>query len=230
VLSQRFAYLVVETDGVGTWTIVDFGPGLSVINNLSDLGNVPAAVANLGLGTVALRNVGDFTAAANNLSELTDKAAARNNLALGPLATQNTITYSYLDPSMIATATDVANATPNKLIPANIVLGVHATVVLPFPASPYNTNWDFSTFTNGTYDHNAVSTITASNIPPGQTGFIIFHNTTSGGYLAINTVWPTQFKFVDSTNTISNTPGTRDLLEYWCESNSLIHCKITKGI
>ena len=226
VMVMRFAYLLLETDGVSDWTIVDRGPALSVSNNLSDLANVSAAINTLGIGTAALHNVIDFMVAANNLSELTNKAAARTKLALGPLAIQNTVLYAYLDSSMIATAADVANAVPNKIIPANVVLGARAPVAFAFAT---NINWDFNTFVNAEYSHNAPTTITASNVTPGQVGFIIFTNTKVGGYTP-HVTWPVAFDFINAVTTLSPGYNQQDMLEYWTETTALIRCRLTRVI
>jgi hypothetical protein len=226
---SRFAYIVLETDGVSNWTIVESGPNLRIPNNLSDLSNIVTARTNLGLGTAAVHNIADFLQSSNNLSELVPSASiARANLALGALAVLNTVLYSNLDPTMIATAADVASGTPNKLVPANLVSTSKAPVAFP-PLAGGSAAWNFGTFVNATCGHTASTTISASNISPGQVGFIIFNNAKTGGYSPAMT-WPSSFNFMSTTTTLSATFGAIDMLEYFAQSASIIHCRLTKAI
>jgi hypothetical protein len=237
-LVSKYSYLIVETDGVSNWTVVDFGPNLLVSNNLSDLTNTGVARGNLGLGTAAVHNIGDFMIATNNLSELTNPgssiATARVNLGLGVLSTVPSVLYSYLDPSMIATSADVASGTPNKLVPSNVVLGSRAPVNIPY-GSPSIIGWDFSTFVNGLWYIPSTATTpmtlpVPTNVKPGQTGFIIIRNQ---GAASKTVNWPQPiFNLVPSTATSSSFAASpaANLFEYWTESTTSIRIRVTLAI
>jgi hypothetical protein len=226
-LAARFGYVNLETDGVSNWTIVEAGPSLVSSNNLSELSNPATARSNLGLGTASTYAVTDFLWPVNNLSDLPNKTTARGNLGLGGLAVLNSVLYGNLDPSMIATSADVANATPNKLVPSNVVLGSKTPVIIPWAAS---VTWDFNTFINGLYTLTGGNTtsITVANPKPGQTGFIIIRNNpvTPAHTLA----FPSIVNFVTSTSTISPSVNTANLFEYWIESVTVIRARLTANI
>ena len=230
-LVSRFSYLILETDGISNWAIVDLGPNLLVSNNLSDLSNAGVARGNLGLGSAAVHNITDFMMAVNNLSELINVATARVNLGLGVLATVPTVLFNYLDPSIIATSADVANATPGKLVPSNVVLAPRAPVIIPF--SQANGLWDFSTFVNGiwtigTSTASPFITINPTNIKPGQGGFIVIHN----GAGAQRTVqWPSAFNPLPPTGATSAIAlNSAALFEYWTENSTLVRIRVTLNI
>jgi hypothetical protein len=220
-LVSRFSHIIVESDGVSNWTIVDVGPSLLTANNLSDLPNVSTARGNLGLGTAAVHNITEFMVAANNLSEITvpNKPIARSNLGLGGLAVLNTVLYSNLDPAAIATLAQLLSGATGKLISSDVFWSSRVPVNL----GTTSTNWDFNTFINGIYGPlSAIATVTASGLKAGQSGFI-----TLLGVRAIT--FPSTFRFI-TTPTGVGSNGTNSFLEYWIESTSMVRARLTNTI
>ena len=233
-LISRFSYITLESDGVSNWTIVELGPSLVSSNNLADLSSVSTARGNLGLGTAAVHEITDFLLPSQNLNDVLNKATARSNLGLGALALLNAVVYSNLDPSIIATSDDIANATPNKLVPANVVLGSRTPVTIPFTQT--GGTWDFSTFLNGLWNipngtpSSPSITLVPTNVKAGQQGFIIIKNQSTAGARTVQ--WPQPiFNLVPSTATSTSFPlNSANLFEYWAESTTLVRVRVTPSI
>jgi hypothetical protein len=218
-LVSRFSHIVLESDGVSNWTIVDAGPSLLTANNLADLPNVSMARGNLGLGTAAVHNITEFMVATNNLSELPSKPIARSNLGLGALALLSTVLYSNLDPAAIATLSQLLTNTPGKLLSTDTLWSSRVPVNL----GSASTNWDFNTFINGIYGPLSGSvTVTASNPKAGQSGFI-----TLTGVRPIT--FPGIFKFIGSPVNVG-AAGSNSFLEYWIESATTVRARLTNSI
>jgi hypothetical protein len=235
LLSSRYASVIVESDGVSGWTVVTRTPGLLAANNLSDLQSATTARNNLGLGSAATADVAGLLSANNNLSELSNKSTARSNLQLGTVAVLNSIVYSYIDPSMIATSADIINGTPGKLVPASALGGTsQAPIAIPF--SQTGGTWDFNLFVNGIWTIPSTSTSTTitinpTNIKPGQQGFVTIYCQTQTGGASRTVSWPTQFNQITTTvQTTSFTSNSAALFEYWTESPSIVRIRVTTRV
>ncbi len=225
-MSLRFSYIVLETDGVANWTVVEIGPELQASNNLSDLQSPATARANLGLGSAALHPIGDFMWPFLNLSDVQDKVAARNNLGLGFLCILNTVAFGNLDSSSIATASQILDGTPQKLITTDVTW----TSKVPLAMTGNGAiTWDFNKFINGVLTLAANSSINVINAKAGQSGFVIIKNGSPVKTLG----WPASFNWVNTVTTIYGAVNTNNLFEYWVEvggSSPTIRTRLTQNI
>jgi hypothetical protein len=238
MLSDRYAFATLETDGKTNWTIVYYGKAIMRQDNLVDIPSPGSARSNLGLGSLATHPSTDFLATSNNLSDLTDQAAARANLGL---AASSAITFSSFDPGAIATPADVTgNFYTGKLLSTDVYWASRIPATLPFTVTSGTTvaGWDFGTFINaiGNIPSTAPSSITLSpaiNVKPGQRGFIIIKCATS---TARTLTWPPMFNLVPSTaqstliaGAVSGVPSA-NLFEYWAQTYALVRIRVATSI
>jgi hypothetical protein len=236
-ISQKYANYEFESDGISNWTVVASGPRLLAINNLSDLTSVPTALGNLGLGTAAVHDYHDFVLKENNLSDLNSATSARANLGLGALAMLSTVFYNNLDPSMVATLSQLLSATLQKFISSDMYWAAKAPVTIPWAAAPV---WDFNTFINGIYTITGTTTtvINVRNAKPGQSGFIVIKQPATSGAHPIGpgagvAQWPPSFNFVSTVTAIGTAANAANLLEYWIEvggASPVIRTRLTINI
>ena len=221
--NRPWSYIELESNGVNGWEIVDLGPGLVSNNNLSDLTNITSARANLGLGTSALLNTNQILLPGNNLSDISNAATARGNLGVGALALLGQLGFGNIDPSIISTLIQILNNTAQKLVTTDIYWSHKVPVTIPFASSSV---WDFSTFRNGIYTLTANSTVIATNIKAGQSGFISLKQGVANSVIG----WPVQFHFPSGmVTTLSTLVNYVDLLNYYAESTTIVRCSLAKN-
>lgn len=211
------------------------------LTNLGELSTASNARSNLGLGSAAVVSTATFAKAANNLSDLASTATARINLGLG--TSTGTVLHAdrnLADISTAATARSnlgLAIGTNVQAFNANAAFttgsqtftgGQRGAIVVL--ASTGQIAPDFAAANNFSLAMTVNTTLAAaSNVVPGQSGFIGITQNSTAKTLAFNTFWKFAAGAVGTLSTATSV-GTTDVLRYNVLTTTSAEAEMRNGV
>lgn len=217
--------LTVAGGGTGVTTLA-IGDLLQA-NSTSTLARLAAvATGNVlisgGVGTIS--SWGKVTSSHLNITTTSCTNQVVTAISATGTGTCNSIAYAMIASAALATASEYAAATANKLVPASVIYPTETTTT--FGAT---TTFDFSTFINTAVTLTGnITTMTLTNVTAGKAGTITFIQDGTGSRTA---TFSTTFKFAGgSVPTLTTTANAIDILTYSCRTASFCAASLMKDV